>query len=175
MQENPIYDEGTNEMAQWISVNKTLQELYLYGTNMTEKGARTIIEAASISGLNKLVLKSIFSDPTPSEFRGLDMNGIRKFLSSIAVSSSFSKQQKLLILGKERYGKTSLLHFLQRNKPIGPSTESTDGIDISHWKLPINTTDNNINKQQQLNEKEWIEFSCWDFAGQRVCFVCFGF
>ena len=158
-------------MAQWISVNKTLQELDLSYTKMTEKGARTIIESASISGLNKLYLSNSI---TPSEFRGLDMNGIRKFLSSIAVSSSFSKQQKLLILGKERYGKTSLLHFLQRNKPIGPSTESTDGIDISHWKLPINTTDNNINKQQ-LNEEELIEFSCWDFAGQRVCHVCFVF
>jgi hypothetical protein len=167
MQDNPIYDEGTNEMAQWIAKNKTLQELDLSYTKMTEKGTRTIIEAAAISGLNKLNL----GDSTPSEFLDLDMNGIRKFLSSVAVSSSKSKQQKLLILGKERYGKTSLLHFLQLNKPIGPSTESTDGIDISHWK-PIKTTEK---KKQQVNEEEEIEFSCWDFAGQRVCLVCFGF
>jgi hypothetical protein len=165
MQDNPINDEGVNEMAQWIAVNKNLQELDLRGTNMTEKGARTIIEAAAISSLNKL---SLDGKITPSEFRGLDMDGIRKFLSSLAVSSSKSERQKLLILGKERYGKTSLLYFLQKNKPIGPSTESTDGIDISYWKLPINTTQTDINKQQQ--QKEEIEFSCWDFAGQRVCF-----
>jgi GTPase SAR1 family protein len=103
---------------------------------------------------------------TPQEFRGLDLDGIRKFLSSLDEESTTTKQQKLLILGKEGYGKTSLLHFLQWNKPIGPSTKSTDGIDISTWKMSMKKTDN-------MNEEE-ILFSCWDFAGQRVC-LCFFF
>ena len=76
--------------------------------------------------------------------------------------STTSKQQKLLILGKERYGKTSLLHFLKSEKSIQPPPDSTDGIDISTWKMPMKS-----NMEEEENE---IIFSCWDFAGQRVSY-----
>ena len=46
-----------------------------------------------------------------------------------------SKQIKMLIVGKEHHGKTSLLYYLKENKRIKTPTKSTDGIDVNSWKI----------------------------------------
>ena len=151
-------DTISDQISQWIVGNKNLETLDFYWNNkLTERGGRIILEAAAKSNLKKVKLRR---DAVPTEWKGLKLDEIRQFIFATNKQRSSNKQQKLLILGKERHGKTSLLHFLEQNKSIGPKTESTDGIDISEWRLRENEGDNND-----------TIFSCWDFAGQRVCLV----
>jgi hypothetical protein len=128
----------------------------LAANEITEEGGRILLEAAAQSQLKKILLdeKSI-----PTEWKGLRLDEVQLFIKSTRNGSAKSKQLKLLILGKERYGKTSLLHNLkqrERELSIGlMKTESTDGIDISTWSV---------------DDDNDIIYSCWDFAGQRVSF-----
>jgi GTPase SAR1 family protein len=114
------------------------------------------LEAAVQSQLKQIRLNEKL---IPTEWKGLKLDEIRLFIKSKRNGSAKSNQLKLLILGKERYGKTSLLHNLKQEEEellIGlTKTESTDGIDISTWRV-----DNGSD----------IIYSCWDFAGQRVSF-----
>ena len=65
---------------------------------------------------------------------------------------------KLLLVGDERQGKTSLLHYLQTGKSFKDTNkkepERTDGVDIKIWR--------------EKKEKKEVTISSWDFAGQRV-------
>jgi len=154
-----VDDTIADQISQWIIGNKNLETLNLETSynKLTERGGRIILEAAAKSNLKEVKLRR---DAVPTEWKGLKIDEIRQFILATNKQRSSNKQQKLLILGKERHGKTSLLHYLQQNKSIGPRTESTDGIDISEWRLRKNEGDNND-----------TIFSCWDFAGQRVCLV----
>jgi hypothetical protein len=163
----------TDQISEWIIGNKSLETLDLsYGNKLTEKGSRIILEAAAKSNnMKKVKLDDdrLFRSVTPTEWKGLSLDEIRQFITAKNKQSTLNNQLKLLILGKERHGKTSLLHFLQQNKSIGPMTESTDGIDISQWKLKRNGK----NDKSDGSDENEIIFSCWDFAGQRVCLISF--
>jgi hypothetical protein len=130
--------------------------LLLIANEITEDAGHILLEAAAQSQLKELKLneKSI-----PTEWKGLRLDEIRLFMKSKRNGSAKSKQLKLLILGKERYGKTSLLYNLKQQEEelsIGlTKTGSTDGIDISTWRV---------------DDDNDIIYSCWDFAGQRVSF-----
>ena len=165
-----VDDTMTDQISEWIIGNKSLETLDLssFYNTLTEKGGRIILEAAAKSNLKEIKLENpLFSNNViPLEWKGLSLDEIRQFITAKNKQSTLNNQLKLLILGKERHGKTSLLHFLQQNKSIGPMTESTDGIDISQWKLKRNGK----NDKSDGSDKNEIIFSCWDFAGQRVCF-----
>ena len=162
-----VDDTMADQISEWIIGNKSLETLDLFvDNNLTEKGGRIILEAAAKSNLKKMYLDE---DAVPTEWKGLSLDEIRQFITAKNKQSTLNNQLKLLILGKERHGKTSLLHFLQQNKSIGPMTESTDGIDISQWKLKRNGK----NDKSDGSDKNEIIFSCWDFAGQRVCLILF--
>jgi len=126
--------------------------------NFSIKSSHIIINASSQSNLEKLYI-----NPIPEEygtyhendkFKPLDMNIVRQYLNELKKGKTLSKQMKLLILGKERHGKTSLIHFLREGKSI-KSPQSTDGIDINSWKI-------------KGKNNESINLSTWDFAGQQV-------
>jgi hypothetical protein len=162
-----VDDTMTDQISEWIIGIKSLETLNLFLFNkLTEKGGRIILEAAAKSNLKEMDLAD---NAIPTEWKGLSLDEIRQFITAKNIESTLNNQLKLLILGKERHGKTSLLHFLQNNKSIGPMTESTDGIDISQWKLKRNGK----NDKSDGSDKNEIIFSCWDFAGQRVCLILF--
>ena len=126
--------------------------------NFSIKSSHIIINASSQSNLEKLYIS-----PIPEEygtyhendkFKPLDMNIVRQYLNELKKGKTLSKQMKLLILGKEKHGKTSLIHFLIEGKSI-KSPQSTDGIDINSWKI-------------KGKNNESINLSTWDFAGQQV-------
>ena len=156
-----VDDTMTDQISEWIIGFKSLEILNLLYHNLTENGGRIILEAAAKSNLKEMELDR---DAIPTEWKGLSLDEIRKFIAAKNKQSTLNNQLKLLILGKERHGKTSLLHFLQNNKSIGSMTESTDGIDISQWKLKKK-------KDSTNNDENEMIFSCWDFAGQRVCLI----
>ena len=128
-----VDDTMTDEISEWIIGIKSLEILDLSSNdNLTEKGGRIILGAAAKSNLKEVILNG---GAISTEWKGLLLDEIRQFIAAKNKQSGLNNQLKLLILGKERHGKTSLLHFLQQNKSIGTKTESTDGIDISQWIL----------------------------------------
>ena len=80
---------------------------------------------------------------------------IIQYLKDTLKGTVSSNRIKLLTVGNERHGKTSLLYYLKNGKSIGTETISTDGIDIDEWKITDSKGKN-------------ISISRWDFAGQKV-------
>jgi Ras of Complex, Roc, domain of DAPkinase len=134
---------------------------------MDREKAYKLIEAASKSKLKYLCLNN---DIVPEELRFwrdksfgiLDVEKIRKYFEDLVrKGKSKNKRCKLMIVGKENQGKTSLLHYLKEGKSIGKTTKSTDGIDVNLWNIKNNKDDNDENE---------VIFSTWDFAGQEVIY-----
>ena len=136
---------------------------------MDKEKAYKLIEAASKSKLKYLYLNN---DIVPEELRFwsdkksdysdnkfLDVEKIRKYFEDLKKGKSKNKRCKLMIVGKENQGKTSLLHYLKEGKSIGKTTKSTDGIDVNLW---------NIKNNKDNNDENEVIFSTWDFAGQEV-------
>ena len=95
---------------------------------------------------------------TPIEFKGKNTDGVRQYLKDLAEGSEEICRVKLLLVGDERQGKTSLIHFLQTRKSFEESNRKepsrTDGVDIKIWR-------------EDLDGRE-VTISSWDFAGQQV-------
>ena len=140
---------------------------------MDKEKTYKLIEAASKSKLKYLHLNN---DVVPEELRFwsdkeslytknkyLDVEKIRKYFEDLVrFGKSKNKRCKLMIVGKENQGKTSLLHYLKERKSIGKTTKSTDGIDVNLWNIKNNKDDNDENE---------VTFSTWDFAGQEVIII----
>ena len=98
---------------------------------MDKEKAYKLIAAASKSKLKYLFLNN---DIVPEELRlwshkesiggkYLDVEKIRKnFENLVRKGKSKNKRCKLMIVGKENQGKTSLLHYLKEGKSIGKTT-----------------------------------------------------
>ena len=97
-----------------------------------------------------------FTRAERSLFKKSGETTIAQYLKDMTKGTAPSNRIKLLTVGNARHGKTSLLYYLKRGKPLQVS-ESTDGIDIDidTWKVEDPTG----------NE---ILVSRWDFAGQKV-------
>jgi hypothetical protein len=68
-------------------------------------------------------------------FNRLKEYEIAQYLKDSVNGTVSSKRIKLLTVGNTRHGKTSLLYYLKRGESLGPTTNSTDGIDIDEWKV----------------------------------------
>lgn len=104
----------------------------------------------------------------PKEIAKQGCKNIRQFLESLVDGSSPCYRTKLLVVGQENVGKTSLVRQLR--VPVKPvkkgvaapamkSTISTDGIDIENMNFACN-----IPGGQKIS----LELSVWDFAGQGI-------
>jgi internalin A len=63
-------------------------------------------------------------------------------------------EAKLILVGFGNVGKTSLINRLIHNK-FDPDSKKTQGIQITHWDL-------------QLNDTEEVKLNVWDFGGQEI-------
>lgn len=126
------------------------------------------ISANSINGLpvsmgamTQLTRLEVFKNPLasiPVEVIGRGTGALLQYLSQLKGKSTTWKRIKLMIVGEEATGKTSLLScmtikkqtkkgFKKRNK----ETVSTDGLSIGNWQPDTS-----------------IEFQTWDFGGQEI-------
>lgn len=98
----------------------------------------------------------------PLEIQKRGVNSVLAYLNRLLTGSVACKRTKLMLSGLGGAGKTSLMIALMNKiyqKSAGTTPDVTDGIAIRDWKVNIN---NNSNKE----EKDSLQFSVFDFAGQ---------
>ncbi|MEM6255671.1 MAG: COR domain-containing protein [Cyanobacteria bacterium P01_D01_bin.156] len=62
-------------------------------------------------------------------------------------------EAKLILVGQGSVGKTSLINRLIKNR-FNPNEEQTDGLNVTNWKISVNTKD--------------VRLNVWDFGGQEI-------
>lgn len=72
--------------------------------------------------------------------------------------ADYLHEVKLLLVGEERAGKTSLAEVLSNPKYTFKDKQSTEGIDISKWIIP---------KEESKFDKDF-RVNIWDFGGQEI-------
>ncbi|XP_047142009.1 leucine-rich repeat serine/threonine-protein kinase 1 isoform X1 [Hydra vulgaris] len=82
-------------------------------------------------------------------------------------SVSFNRM-KLMVVGLQARGKTTLVATLQGKKP--PPNISTVGISVEQWSLALPQR-LSISFWRDTSNNEEIKFSCWDLAGQHVYYA----
>jgi len=77
---------------------------------------------------------------------------------------------KIVLLGKEESGKTTLGHWLLYNRKLDRPL-STDGVEIQNWTVPMGELGPEISTEA-LMRNNWqgkpLTFDLWDFAGQDI-------
>lgn len=123
-------------------------------------------EIPTMTRLEKLGVSNTAFLNVPNSVVKKGLKGIVKHFEEFRLETRNCTQIKLMVVGQENVGKTTLLQALRNtSKTIGDHSTplSTDGIDIATWKVKLDKGDKQENKKAKK-----IEFSCWDFAGQEV-------
>ena len=181
-----LSDLALNSLPREITLLTNLQSLSLRNNNFTQVPA----EVESLTSLTELDLSFLRLTDLPlfmhrmTKLTKLDLEETRKTIESpppkvIAGGCSmivgFFKDKlegdacwrlKLMIVGQENVGKSTLLHALRQVKLKKRSKRpniSTDGIDISDWEV------------RDSESKKPIIFSAWDFAGQEIYYSTHSF
>lgn len=163
-----------NSVAEDIVRLSSLTRLNLDSNKLTSLPS----EIALLTSLSKFTFSGNSLSLIPAEYH-VDATMMLEYLTRIKLQSSW-KRRKLVLVGEEFVGKTSLRMQLLNScatkaskkkrkhrgtelQITGASDElaapvATDGIDIEDWE-PIGTDEDGL---------EPITFSMWDFAGQQI-------
>lgn len=121
-----------------------------------------------------------FRTPPPDILRSNNTNNILGFLKDLKTSYAPVYRIKLMAVGQENVGKTSLLKNLKNYrqkkfmfKKFQHKLISTDGIDIDEWQMEVNFPDTSLDvKNSGVSEnKRRVKISTWDFAGQETYYT----
>jgi Leucine-rich repeat (LRR) protein len=93
--------------------------------------------------------------------------GLLSYLSQLQSGSVQWNSAKLLVVGEENVGKTTLLHWFENRKVSTEPNLSTDGISVKQIKFN-SCLAGNSSSGVSLPVDSTIEFSAWDFGGQEV-------
>ena len=163
---NGIRDEGARALASLGA----LISLQLDSNQIGAKGVRALLEAwidrPTAKNLSHLDLRvnGDLSSILPRE--ALDTTDAQAILAAYRRYRSAAEKKtlrplneaKLLVVGNEAVGKTSLIRYLVENKPRNPSEPKTPGAAI-HEK---------INTKPWLTAKGGVTLNIWDFGGQEI-------
>lgn len=159
---NSIGDTGATEIAKL----KKLTTLFLHGNAIGGDGGRKLLNAFQNSSIVKLYLTD---NPLCNELMNaedFESDSAASILSAWASykqaiedgSSTKLNEAKLLVVGNEEVGKTSLIKFIVDGKPIPKNGRpETKGID----------------QYPQISTRNWhdhcdIKLNIWDFGGQQI-------
>ena len=185
---NSIGDEGARALA----TLSNLTSLELGGNSIGDKGARALLNAwcnrPNADRLKHLNLtdNDLKTIPLPAEI--IASNDAQAILAAWrAVLASNEKGQlrplntaKLLVVGSEAVGKTSLVRYLTNNKVCNPHEKKTAGaeiherIEISPWsRYEPGTRTNGLKRwldrlRRKSQDVEEINVNIWDFGGQEI-------
>ena len=163
---NQIGDKGARALASLSA----LTSLHLNNNQIGDEGARALLEtwihrptAENLSYLN-LRGNGDLSSLLPAE--ALNTSDAQSILAAYRRYRSAAEQRtlrplneaKLLVVGEEDVGKTSLIRYLVENAPRSPSEPKTPGTAIHEQ----------INTQAWLASEGGVTLNIWDFGGQEI-------
>ncbi len=125
-------------------------------------------EMGVMSHLEELRLKGNFLEGfLPPEAQANGTRGVLAYLRDVHKGAERCYRMKLMFVGKEAAGKTSLSYYLLNNRRIEKAPLSTDGINITNWEIPPTEIEPEL--VEKYMKDNWsnkpITFSVWDFAG----------
>ena len=140
---------------------KNLEKLNLSVNKLTELPSYLL-------SLKKLQLFNVAKNPVKGYPKVILERGNQElfhYMANMLAGSKSVYRMKMMIVGQENVGKTSLMRALKKEKKGKKEKKedrnlATDGIDIHEWHVKSNSV-------------EEIEFSSWDFAGQVFFFFSF--
>lgn len=158
---NQIGDRGVNHI---LKING-MMDLHLDHNTIGVNGIKNILDHY-LNSSEKIRTLSLRSNPgirdlgvTPEIFDRADAQAILSDWRNFREEDiSPLNEARILVLGDEAAGKTSLIRFLIDNKPRNRSEEKTLG----------------INKSEKVDTSEWrsqgsdIKVNIWDFGGQEI-------
>jgi internalin A len=164
---NSIGDEGAKAIAQSLT---SLTSLDLSNNSIGEEGAKAILDTWSkeermgrlqilalrdngdLSALlPKEALATADAQAVLAAYRSFRLAGEKETLRPL-------NEVKLLVVGNEAVGKTSLLRFLIEDKPRDPAEKKTPGI-AQHEK---------IKTEPWSPQSCQVQLNVWDFGGQEM-------
>ena len=163
---NGIGDDGARALASLTG----LTSLDLFNNEIGAEGARALLEtwsdrpsAGNLSYLD-LRVNGDLSSLLPGE--ALDTTDAQAILAAYRRYRTAAEQDalrplneaKLLVVGNEAVGKTSLIRYLVENRPRDPDERKTPGAAIHD---PIDT-------KPWLPGKGGVTLNIWDFGGQEI-------
>jgi small GTP-binding protein len=136
-------------------------------------------------GLRQLNLVGCTSLKTPPrEIVSQGIDATLQFMKDLLGGAAPCYRMKLMIVGQENVGKTSLLRSLMRKKSssgaskgkVDINTISTDGIDIEPWSFVAESVSQRkpgggAASSSGGGDKQVITLSAWDFAGQELYYT----
>ena len=163
---NKIGDEGARALASLSA----LTSLHLSSNKIGDEGARALLEAwihrPTSENLSFLGLQNNgdLSSLLPSE--ALQNSDAQSILAAYRRYRSAAEQKtlrplneaKLLVVGNEAVGKTSLIRYLVENAPRNPSEPKTPGTAIHEQ----------IDTRAWLASEGGVTLNIWDFGGQEI-------
>jgi internalin A len=164
---NSIGDEGAKAIAQSLT---SLTSLNLRNNSIGDEGAKAILDACSSEArtgqLRYLDLRANgdFGALLPKEI--LETTDAQAILAAYRSFRRAQEQEtlrplnelKLLVVGNEAVGKTSLLRYLIEGKPRDPDEKRTPGI-AQHEKIEID---------EWSPKRGPVQLNVWDFGGQEM-------
>ncbi|EGG24144.1 leucine-rich repeat-containing protein [Cavenderia fasciculata] len=127
-----------------------------------------------LSGLSELKLDGNPLRTPPPEILHQGLQAILDYLKDLIKGQEQCYRMKLMIVGQENVGKTTLLKTLRdrKKKPsvAGPNI-STDGIVIDNWVFNGQFDDIDVDSGRPIKKKQDITLSVWDFAGQEIYYT----
>jgi len=134
--------------------------------------------------LNSLKLDGNRIKTPPPEIQSQGLKPMLLYLKDLIKGQEQCYKMKLMIVGQENVGKTTLLKTLREKKKkvaSGPNI-STDGIAIDNWVFQgqfeekedeTNGTNGTVtsNGNRTIKKKQDVTLSIWDFAGQEIYYT----
>ena len=112
------------------------------------------VEMGRLLNLNKLLLNGLKDLNDPPRNIQRDARDCIRYLNSKLRSAQKFYRMKLMLVGKQDRGKTTLVARLH-GKSVGQN-QSTVGVDVSQWSYA-----------GRFNRRKRYHFSIWDFGGQK--------
>ncbi len=159
---NKIGEAGAYAIAEKLT---NLSTLDLTHNNIGEAGGRALLDGFAGRGIGRLDLRyNPLTDAllTPEAFATTDAQAILAAWAAHKAAAEGKRlvaldEAKLLVVGDEAVGKTSLIKFLIHNEPRDPDEKETPG--IGHHK---------IGTEGWTPEGGNIRLNVWDFGGQEI-------
>ncbi len=125
--------------------------------NKIQKIPQDIIHAKSLSSFN--IVGNPITNPPPEICNASNnIASIQNYFHELAGEGDLLYEIKLILIGEERAGKSSLAEALSDPKYVFKDKKSTEGIDIINWVIP----------KKELNLDKDFKVNIWDFGGQEI-------